>query len=123
MGRVIFSVVLLVLLTVLIVMNLGPTTPINLFGARFPNVPIVAVAMLSFAVGVVYSLFLYMGQYFHRTSRDRLAKRHQDVEERERKLAQADQTPAPMAPQDNQGSVEVQEPRESVLARFFKLFR
>ena len=39
MGRVIVSVILLVLLTILIVLNLGPTTAINLFGARFGAVP------------------------------------------------------------------------------------
>ncbi|MGO9411335.1 MAG: hypothetical protein ACLQCB_11370 [Spirochaetia bacterium] len=128
MGRVIFSAVLLVLLTVLIVMNLGPTTPVNLFGAKFANIPVVAVAMLSFVLGVVYSLFLYVGQYIHRSSRERLAQRHRDVEERERKLAvaqeQADQaaeTPPPEPPQDApDGSGQR---RESALARFFKLFR
>lgn len=126
MGRVIFSVVLLVLLCVLIITNLGPTVPINLFGARFERIPVVAVAILSFAVGVVYSLFLYVGQYLHRSSRERLAKRHRAVEERERKLAaaegrteQADQVPAA-------GDVMGEEKdgrRESALARFFKLFR
>jgi uncharacterized integral membrane protein len=124
MGRVIFSVVLLVLLTVLIVMNLGPTTPVNLFGAKFANIPVVAVAMLSFVLGVVYSLFLYVGQYIHRSSRERLAKRHRDVEERERKLAaaqeQADQTPQPG---DLQGAQDGEQRRESGLARFFRLFR
>ncbi len=90
MGRIIFSVILLVLITVLIVLNLGPVTTVNLFGATFQDVPIVAVAMLSFMLGVVYSLVFYIGQYFHRLSRARLAKRHQDVEERERKLSAAD---------------------------------
>ena len=129
MGRVIFSVVLLVLLCVLIVMNLGPTTPINLFGARFEKIPVVAVAMLSFAVGVVYSLFLYVGQYMHRSSRERLEKRHREVEERERKVAAAegrtdpaDQVPAPGAA-DAVPAEEKDGPRESALARFFKLFR
>ena len=121
MGRIIFSVVLLVVLTVLIVMNLGPTTPVNLFGAKFANIPVVAVAMLSFVLGVVYSLFLYVGQYIHRSSRERLAKRHRDVEERERKLAaaqeQADQPPQPPELQDGE------QRRESGLARFFRLFR
>ena len=109
MGRVIFSVFVLVLLTVLIVMNLGPTTSVNLFGAQFDKVPVVAVAMLSFAVGVVYSLFLYIGQFMHRSSRERLAQRHRDVQERERKLAAQESEPPAKA--------------ESGLARFFKLFR
>jgi len=128
MGRVVFSVVVLVVLTVLIVMNLGPTAPINLFGARFDKVPVVAVAMISFAVGVVYSLFLYVGRHIHRSSRERLEKQHRDIEERERKLAevqekadQADPTPEGASPQRAQESAHVR--RESALARFLRLFR
>jgi uncharacterized integral membrane protein len=124
MGRVIFSVVLLVVLTVVIVMNLGPTTPVNLFGAKFANIPVVAVAMLSFVLGVVYSLFFYVGQYIHRSSRERLAKRHRDLEERERNLAaaqqQADQR---LQPGDSEGAQDGEQRRESELARFFRLLR
>lgn len=131
MGRIVFSVILLVLLTVLIVLNLGPTTTVNLFGARFQNVPVVAVAMLSFALGVVYSLVLYIGQFFHRASRQRLAKRHQDVEERERKLAastggtEGTQEPAPtVQPADDQrpANGEAPERRPSAISRFFRKF-
>jgi uncharacterized integral membrane protein len=129
MGRIIFSVVLLVLLTVLIVMNLGPTAPINLFGAKFDKIPVVAVAMLSFVLGVVYSLFLYVGQYVHRTSRERLAKRHRDVEERERKLdagqggqgGQATPPPSADAPPDNPGPPAA--PPAGGVRRFFRMFR
>jgi uncharacterized integral membrane protein len=87
MGRIVFSVILLVLITMLIVLNLGPTTTVNLFGVTLQDVPLVAVAMLSFALGVVYSFVLYAGQYFHRKSLQRLEKRNRDMEERERKLA------------------------------------
>jgi uncharacterized integral membrane protein len=127
MGRVIVSVVLLVLLTVLIVMNLGPTTSINLFGARFEKMPVVAVAMLSFVLGVVYSLFLYVGHYFHRSSRERLARRHKEIEERERRLAaaqkQAEQTSQEPLAEAASPAQDAAQPRESALARFFKLFR
>ena len=132
MGRIIFTVVLLLVLTVVIVMNLGPVTPINLFGARFHNVPLVAVAMVSFALGLVYSLFLYIGQYLHRASRDRLARKHKDIEERERKLAAAqadseartespDQT-ASAGPGQSPPAAGHKEPR-SALSRFFRMFR
>jgi len=124
MGRIIFSVCILVLLTVLIVMNLGPTTPVNLFGARFDKVPVVAIALISFAVGVVYSLFLYIGQSLQKSSRDRLAQRHRDVEERERKLALAQEKPEQPAPPPEAPKEEAPAVREeSRLSRFFKLFR
>ncbi|HUI69893.1 MAG TPA: LapA family protein [Spirochaetia bacterium] len=129
MGRVIFSVVVLVLLTILIVMNLGPTVPINLFGARFDKVPLVAIALLSFVVGVVYSLFLYVGHSIHRSSRMRLAEKHRSLEERERKLTEAPERatqadsppPKDLAPGGKDGSPEVRP--ESALSRFFRLFR
>jgi len=124
MGRIIFSVALLLVLVVLIVMNLGPTTPINLFGARFQNVPVVAVAMLSFAVGLVYSLFLYIGQYLHRASRDRLAKRHRDVEERERKLASAQTDEKAATPFSTESPPpDDQKEHASALSRFLRMFR
>ncbi|HVP19799.1 MAG TPA: LapA family protein [Spirochaetia bacterium] len=133
MGRIVVSVVLLLILVVVIVMNLGPTTTVNLFGAQFQKVPLIAVAMLSFALGVVYSFFLYIGHYLHRTSRDRLAKRHRDVEERERKLAAsqvetggkmepADQVPA-AGPGENPPAASEHGERGSALSRFFRLFR
>lgn len=115
MGRIVVTVVLLVLLTVLIVMNLGPTAPVNLFGARFDKVPIMAIALLSFALGVVFSLILYVGQHLHRASRQRLAKRHQDLDERERKLA-ADKA----APQTAEEKAPEQEKSPSAVSRFFK---
>ncbi len=124
MGRIIFTVILLLVLTVLIVMNLGPTTPINLFGARFQNIPVVAVAMVSFALGLVYSLFLYIGQYVHRASRERLARKHRDIEERERKLASAEPGTRDPAATGQEGSEEDEQPkRGSALGRFFGLFR
>ncbi len=124
MGRIIFTVILLLVLTVLIVMSLGPTTPVNLFGARFQNIPVVAVAMVSFALGLVYSLFLYIGQYVHRASRDRLARKHRDVEERERKLAAAEPGTRESAVTGQEGpEQDAQQKRGSALGRFFGLFR
>jgi uncharacterized integral membrane protein len=129
MGRVVFSVILLVLLIVLIVLNVGPTTNVNLGVASFQNVQVVAVALLSFVLGVVYSLVLYVGQYFHRASRQRLAKRHQDVEERERKLttsaggAEGTQEPAPSgkpADEPRPAGAEAPKRRQSAISKFFR---
>ncbi len=123
MGRIVFTVILLVLLTILIVMNLGPTAPVNLFGARFEKVPIIAIALLSFALGVVFSLILYVGQSLHRASRQRLEKRHKDLDERERKLAEAQ---GPEQGQEPAGQPEAQDTetpkKQSGLSKFFRKF-
>jgi len=86
MIRIIVSVVLLVLLVVLVVMNVGFTTSVNLFGTRFENVPVIAVAALSFALGVVYSLFIYVGRFLHGRAKQRIATKTQGLAEREKAL-------------------------------------
>lgn len=86
MIRIIVSVVLLVLLVVLVVMNVGFTTSVNLFGTRFEAVPVVAVAALSFALGVVYSLFIYVGRFLHGRAKQRIATKKQSLAEREKAL-------------------------------------
>ncbi len=87
MGRIIVTVVLVVVLAVLVSMNLRFTTSVNLFGYRFDGVSVVAVAALSFAVGVVYSLFIYIGRFLHRRARRGLASRDRVLAEREKELA------------------------------------
>ena len=43
---------------------------------------------LSFATGVLYSLFLYIGRFLHTRRREDLARRDKEISERERKLAE-----------------------------------
>ena len=88
MVRIIISMVLLVVLAVLVSFNLGFTTSLSLFGARFEQVPVMAVALLSFALGVLYSLFLYIGRFLHTRKIDALVKRDKAISERERKLTE-----------------------------------
>lgn len=87
MVRIIVSVVLLVLLAVLVALNIGFTASVDLFGARFDNVPVVAIAALCFALGIVYSLLLYAGRFLNRRAREQLATKKKSVAERERQVA------------------------------------
>ncbi len=87
MVRIVVSVVLLVALAILVSLNLGVTAAINLFGAHMEGVPVVAIALLSFAIGVVYSLFLYVAQFLHGRRRKALDAKDRDITERERALA------------------------------------
>jgi uncharacterized integral membrane protein len=84
MVRIVVSVVLLVALAILVSLNLGVTAAVNLFGARVQGVSVVTIALLSFAVGVVYALFLSIAQSMHRRKRKALDARHKEVTERER---------------------------------------
>ena len=86
MFRVILSIVLLVILVVLIVLNLGFTTSFNLFGWKFEEIPVTAVALVAFAIGVLYSFAYYLGRYFSKISKSKFRKKGEQVKAREQEL-------------------------------------
>jgi uncharacterized integral membrane protein len=100
MGRIIVTVVLVVVFAVFVALNIGFTTSVNLFGSRFDDVPVVSVVALSFAAGVVCSLFIYIGRTLHRREKRGLADRDRVLAEREKTLArrQAGAKQAPSSP-------------------------
>jgi uncharacterized integral membrane protein len=87
MGRVIVTVILVVVLVVLVSMNIGFTTTVNLFGTKFDNVSVVAVAALSFALGVVYSLIIHISKSLRRRAKRGLVDRDRQLTEREKELS------------------------------------
>ncbi len=97
MVRVIISVALLVVLCVLVVLNLDHTTPVSLFWVTFDRVSVVAVALVSFVVGVVYSFFLYAARFFVGMRKGAMANRRMDLDRRE-KEASAQAKEASVAP-------------------------
>jgi uncharacterized integral membrane protein len=84
--RLIVGVLILVLLGVLFAMNGTNTTALNLFGYRMENVPIIAVAIAGFVLGVLYSFVLYFMRFVARRRRSSLQERDRVVRERERTL-------------------------------------
>jgi uncharacterized membrane protein YciS (DUF1049 family) len=87
MVRIIVSIVLLVLLSVLVSLNLAYTTSVNLLGARIvDNVSVVAVSALSFAFGILYSFFIYVGSYLRRKAKRELASKGRSMKDREKQL-------------------------------------
>ena len=87
MVQIIVTTVLVVALAVLVAFNLRATTSIRLFGAQFNDVSVAVIALLSFALGVVYSLVLYVSRYFRRRRMEQLEQRHREVARREQDLA------------------------------------
>ncbi len=83
MVRIVISIVLLIALCVLVVLNLEYRTSINLFWVRFDQVSVVAIALVSFVFGVLYSFFLYATRYFVGLRRNSLLARSQDLAQRE----------------------------------------
>jgi uncharacterized integral membrane protein len=98
MVRIIVTIVLVVLIAVLIAMNIPFKTELNLFGARFTDVPVVAVAALSFALGIVYSLFIYFTRFLRRRAKSSMDSKKKSISEREQKLAEKEASAPPAAP-------------------------
>jgi uncharacterized integral membrane protein len=137
MGRVIVAVVVVVVFAVLVALNIGFTTSVNLFGNRFDNVPVVSVAALSFALGFICSLFIYIGRSLHRRKERGLADRDRDLTEREKALADkqagakraSKSPPEPDAPRKGGRQEVVDEPDspadggQTVLTKILDFFR
>jgi uncharacterized integral membrane protein len=84
--RLIVSVVILVLLAVLFALNGAYSTSLNLFGYQMHEVPVIAVAVAGFVLGVLYSFILYFMRFLSRRRRASLQERDRTVRDRERSL-------------------------------------
>jgi hypothetical protein len=123
MGRIITTVITVVVLAVLVSMNLGFATSVNLFGRKFDNVSVVAVAALSFALGVVYSLFIGIGIFLHQRRKRALAGRDRRLTEREKELAkrQGEADLVPAASRESNGVSPVRQSWRAKLRGFFNV--
>lgn len=97
MTRLVVHVLFLVVLAVLIGLNASYQTTLNLFGARFQNVSVVVVILLSVAIGVLYALFAFVTNSVARRRRGRQQQqtiqsqqREKRLDERERDLQEVD---------------------------------
>jgi len=82
--RLIVGVLILILLGVLFALNGTNVTDLNLFGYRMQGVPIIAVAIAGFVLGVLYSFILYFMRFLARRRRASLQDRDRAVRDRER---------------------------------------
>jgi uncharacterized integral membrane protein len=82
--RLIVGVVILILLGVLFALNGKNEAAVNLFGYQMENVPIIAVAIAGFVLGVLYSFILYFMRFVARRRRASLQDRDRAVRDRER---------------------------------------
>lgn len=105
MAQIVVTAVILVALAVLIILNVGYTSQVDLFGARFQNVSVIVIAIAGFVLGLVYAVVLYVVTQLKRRRRTSERARRQGLEERETQLAAREQT----AGQD--GAVESAAPK------------
>jgi uncharacterized integral membrane protein len=86
MVRLVVGVLILILLGVLFALNGRNEANLNLFGYQMENVPIIAVAIGGFVLGVLYSFILYFMRFLARRRRASLQSRDRSVRDRERTI-------------------------------------
>ena len=55
MAQIIFNIIFLLILAMVIILNMGHRTSINLFFQEFEDIPVVVIVFLSFILGVLYA--------------------------------------------------------------------
>ncbi len=84
MVRLIVGVLILIVLGVLFALNGTNVTNLNLFGYQMQDVPVIAVAIAGFVLGVLYSFILYFMRFVARRRKASLLDRDRAVRDRER---------------------------------------
>ena len=74
MARIIFSIINLVAFAVLVVLNAGNSVAFNLFGWELESTPLIAIVIVSFTAGVLYSFLFYVMSYFAKGRRAKLVR-------------------------------------------------
>jgi uncharacterized integral membrane protein len=102
MARIIFSVVFLVAVAILIVMNIGSSAPVNVFGWKIDELSVTVVALVSFVAGVIYSFVFYLISYLERGRRDRLTRRKKKLQDQAAELKTREQEVGDLAQESRQ---------------------
>lgn len=115
MLRIIITVIFLVALAILIVMNVGSTADVNVFGRNVEQISVTVVAIVSFVTGVLYSFVFYLLSYLERGRRERLARRTEKIKIREADLRDRQRETRVLSPETSPGKTA----REGPLTRLF----
>jgi phosphotransferase system glucose/maltose/N-acetylglucosamine-specific IIC component len=86
MIRLVIHVLLLAIVVVFVALNVGYTTSINLFGYMFTDISTVAVTLIAFIVGIIYSFFYYVLNYFYKSGKKKARERSKQSKDKEKEL-------------------------------------
>jgi uncharacterized integral membrane protein len=86
MLKLIIHILLLAVVVVFVALNVSYSTSINLFGYMFEEVSTVAVVLVSFIVGIIYSFFYYVLNYFYKSGRKKDRERRKKTKDMEKEL-------------------------------------
>lgn len=86
MIRLVIHILLLAIVVVFVALNVGYTTSINLFGYMFADISTVAVTLVAFILGIIYSFFYYVLNYFNKSGKKKARERSKQTKDKEKEL-------------------------------------
>ncbi|MGC9313601.1 MAG: hypothetical protein ACP5IA_13020 [Sediminispirochaetaceae bacterium] len=86
MFRIIIHIILLAIVVVFVALNVPYTTSVNLFTYMFEDISTVAVVLVSFIVGIIYSFLIYLQNYFYQSGKKRQKERRDQTRVKEKEL-------------------------------------
>jgi phosphotransferase system glucose/maltose/N-acetylglucosamine-specific IIC component len=87
----VIHIILLAIVVAFVALNVGYTTSINLFGYMFSNISTVAVTLVAFIVGIIYSFFYYVLNYFNKSGKQRVRERSKKAKDKEKVLKEKEE--------------------------------
>jgi len=91
MIRLVIHIILLAIVVAFVALNVGYTTSINLFGYMFTDISTVAVTLVAFIVGIIYSFFYYVLNYFNKSGKQRVRERSKKAKDKEKALKEREE--------------------------------
>ena len=86
MIRLVIHIILLAIVVAFVALNVGYTTSINLFGYMFADISTVAVTLVAFIVGIIYSFFYYVLNFFYKSGKKKSRERSKKAKDKEKEL-------------------------------------
>jgi len=105
MFRIIIHIILLAVVVVFVALNVPYTTSVNLFTYMFEDVSTVAVVLVSFIVGIIYSFLIYLQNYFYQSGKKRQKERRDQTKIKEKELKTKEKKIAAPAPSGTNAAV------------------
>src|SRR6056297_1233304 len=91
MIRLVIHIILLAIVVAFVALNVGYTTSINLFGYMFSDISTVAVTLVAFIVGIIYSFFYYVLNYFNKSGKQKIRDRSKKAKDKEKALKEREE--------------------------------
>lgn len=86
MLKLVIHILLLAVVVAFVALNVSYSTSVNLFGYMFEEVSTVAVVLVAFIVGIIYSFFYYVLNFFYKSGRKKDKERRKKARDMEKEL-------------------------------------